>query len=141
MDKLPIKITEGALSKNVGKLSKSFLRNLNPLEVLHEYFEYQKTLDEQRTTREHISAKRDIAIKSIEAQKEILLDYFNKRFSERKDSLDKFFDVLDNAIKEKDDKQLDVALAGILGILKDNPLGDFQTFKENMLMPNYKIEL
>lgn len=141
MDKLPIKISEGVLAKSVGKLSKKFLRNVNPLEVLHEYFEYQKTLDEQRTTRELISAKRDIAIKSIEAQKEILLDYFNKRFSERKDSLDKFFDVLANAIKEKDDKQLDVALAGILGILKDNPLGDFQTFKENMLMPNYNIEL
>jgi len=141
MEKLPIKITEKALTKNIGKLSKSVLRNLNPLEVLHEYFEYQKTLDEQRTTRENIKAKRDIAIKSIEAQKEILLDYFNKRFSERKDSLNKFFTVLDNAIKEKDDKQLDVALAGILGILKDNPLGDFQTFKENMLMPDYKIEL
>lgn len=141
MEKIPIKITEKAITKNIGKLSKSVLRNLNPLEVLHEYFEYQKTLDEQRTTRENINAKRDIAIKSIEAQKEILLDYFNKRFSERKDSLNKFFTVLDNAIKEKDDKQLDVALAGILGILKDNPLGDFQTFKENMLMPDYKIEL
>ncbi|MBA4251988.1 MAG: hypothetical protein C0425_10020 [Chlorobiaceae bacterium] len=141
MDKLPIKITEKTLYKNVGKLSKIVLRNLNPLEVLHEYFEYQKTLDEQKTAREHINAKRDIAIKSIEAQKEILLDYFNKRFNERKDSLEKFFTLLDNSIKEKDDKQLDVALAGILGILKDNPLGDFQTFKENMLMPNYKIEL
>ncbi len=141
MEKLPIKITEKTITKNLGKLSKSVLRNLNPLEVLLEYFEYKKTLDAQKTTRKAIQAKRDIAIKSIEAQKEILLDYFNKRFSERKDSLDKFFDVLDNAIKEKDDKQLDVALSGILGILKDNPLGDFQTFKENMLMPNYKIEL
>jgi len=141
MEKLPIKITEKTITKNLGKLSKSVLRNLNPLEVLHEYFEYKKTLDEQKTTRKNIKAKRDIAIKSIEAQKEILLDYFNKRFSERKDSLDKFFSLLDSAVKEKNEKQLDVALAGILGILKDNPLGDFQAFKENMLMPDYKIEL
>ncbi len=141
MEKLPIKITEKTITKNLGILSKSVLRNLNPLEAINEYFEYKKTLDEQKTTRKIIKAKRDIAIKSIEAQKEILLDYFNKRFSERKALLEKFFNLLDKAVKEKNYKQLDVAFAGILGILKDNPLGDFKAFKENMLMPDYTIEL
>ena len=67
--------------------------------------------------------------------------YFERRFSERKEALQNFFLLLTEAVTSKDDKQLEVALAGILGIIKDNPLGDFKVFRENMLNSDYEIEI
>ena len=40
-----------------------------------------------------------------------------------------------------DDKELRVALNGILGIIRQNSLSDFAEFKKNMLDPNFMIEL
>ena len=41
----------------------------------------------------------------------------------------------------KDNHQLNVALAGILGIIQDNPLDDFETFKQHFHDPDYVIEI
>lgn len=123
-----------ATSSVVGKvgrvLGKGIVQNLNPLEVLREYVSYRKTVEEQQTERERIAARRDIAVRLIESEREIILKYFAQRFAERKDALNGFFDVLHTAVQEKNEHAMDTALSGILGIVKDSPLKDFETFRQ-----------
>ncbi len=125
----------------LGYIAKNLAVNANPIKVLSDYLEYRNTVEQNVTAREEIKAKRDVAIEVIRAQEKIILEYFEKRFKERKDALQNFFQLLWKAVESKDEIQLDVALTGILGVIKDNPLGDFENFKKNMLKSDYKIEL
>ena len=117
----------GKVILNGGKV---IVRDLNPLEVVREYVSYRKTVSEQQTERERIAAKRDVAVRLIESEREIILEYFAQRFAERKDALNGFFDVLHTAVQEKNERVMDTALSGILGIVKDSPLKDFDTFRK-----------
>ena len=117
----------GKVILNGGKM---IVRDLNPLEVVREYVSYRKTVSEQQTERERIAAKRDVAVRLIESEREIILEYFAQRFAERKAALNGFFDVLHTAVQEKNEHAMDTALSGILGIVKDSPLKDFETFRQ-----------
>lgn len=114
----------------LGAGSKVIVQNLDLLEVLREYISYRKTAEEQQTERARIAAKRDIAVRLIESEREIILEYFAQRFAERKAALNGFFDVLHTAVQEKNEHAMDTALSGILGIVKDSPLKDFETFRQ-----------
>ncbi len=117
----------GKVILNGGKV---IVRELNPLEVLREYISYRKTVSEQQTERERIAARRDVAVRLIESEKEIIMEYFKQRFAERTTALNGFFDVLHSAVQEKNEHAMDTALSGILGIVKDSPLKDFETFRQ-----------
>ncbi len=120
-----------SVGKSVGRvLGKGIVRNLNPFEVLVEYLSYRKTVEEQQTERERIAARRDIAVRLIESEREIILKYFAQRFAERKDALNGLFDVLHTAMQEKNEHAMDMALSGIVAIVKDSPLKDFETFRQ-----------
>ena len=107
------------------------MQNLNPLEVLREYVAWRKTAEEQNTERQRIIAKRKVAVLAIETERDVILEYFKLRFSERKDALKGFFRVLHAAVEEKNEKAMDTALERILGVVKDNPLKDFETFRSS----------
>ena len=128
----------GELVKTGGKAA---LMRLNPTQVIAEYLDYKRKVAEEETKREEIWAKRDVALATLSAQKELIEKYFKERFAERAAGLDKFFDLLDSAIEGKNEKQMELALAGILGILKDSPLKDFETFRESFQKENFLIEI
>lgn len=133
MSKPPINMTGKVVGKYVGGAGKIIIQNLNPLDVLREYVSYRKTVEEQKTEREKILAQRDIAIKSIESEKEVILKYFELRFSERKEALSQLFEVLHQAVESKNTAVVDSVLDGILGIIKDNPLKDFESFRRSRI--------
>jgi capsid protein len=113
-----------------GKAGKTVLVSVNPLEVIREYVNYRRIVEEQKTERERIVSERDRAVKALEAEKEVILDYFERRFKERKEALSGLFDILHQGIVNKNDNVIDKALEGIVGIVKDNPLKDFETFRQ-----------
>ncbi len=128
----------GELVKTGGKAA---LMRLNPTQVIAEYLDYKRKVAEEETKREEIWAKRDVALATLSAQKELIEKYFKERFAERAAGLDNFFDLLDSAIESKSEKQVELALAGILGILKDSPLKDFEIFRESFQNENFLIEI
>ena len=103
--------------------------------------DYFRTLTEEETKRQAIAANRDVLIARITAEKATILAYFSERFAERRAALDEFFELLHHAVESKDNHQLNVALAGILGVIQDNPLDDFETFKKQFEDPNYVFEI
>ena len=100
-----------------------------------------RTMQEEETKRQAIMANRDVLIARLTAEKETILAYFSHRFAERRAALDEFFELLRYAVDSRDNHQLNVALAGILGIIQDNPLDDFETFKQQFHDPDYTIEI
>lgn len=130
MAKTPIpKTATSTLVKHLGSGGKVIVQNLNPLEIVREYVSYRKTVAEQKTERAKISAKRAVALKAIEAEKTVILAYFEHRFAERRVALDGLLETLQGAVKTKNEHAMDVALSGIVGILQDSPLKDFESFR------------
>ena len=100
-----------------------------------------RSMQEEKTKRQAIAAHRDVLTARITAEKEAILAYFDYRFAERRAVLDKFFELLHHAVDSKDDHLLNVALSGILGVIQDNPLDDFETFRRQFHDPDYVIEI
>ena len=117
------------LGRLAGKAGKVVIQNLNPLEVLREYCAYRKAAEEEVTRRKEIKAKREGAVAVIHAQRELIEQYFQHRFAERASALSQFFKLLEHAMDEQNAAELDAALNGILGVVKDSPLKEFEYFR------------
>lgn len=103
--------------------------------------DYFRTLQEEETKRQAIAANREVLVARITAEKDAILAYFDLRFAERRAALDEFFELLSHAMKSGDNQQLTAALAGILGVIQDNPLDDFETFRRQFDNPDHVIEI
>lgn len=121
-----VKVLTGSLSK----AGKAAMRDLDPLDALRAYCELRAKTEDEQTRREEIRANRDVAVATILANKALMEEYFSQRFAERRVVLDQLFSVLSHAVDTENDGQLDRALDGILGVVKDNPLSDFAAFRE-----------
>ena len=124
------KVGGKSIGKLAGKVGKEVIQNLNPLAVLQEHFSYKQASESEITRHEEIQARREIAVATIQAQKEALEQYFYLHFEERATVLSELFKLLDHAVEKQDINELDVALNGILGVVKDNPLKDFESFRD-----------
>ena len=96
--------------------------------LISAYKDNHKVTEEQRTARENIRATRDISIENIKAQKEVMLDYFNQVFSEKKDLYQKYFDRLDKGIETNNIELIQTMASSIVTIAMDSPLKDLQRF-------------
>ena len=102
---------------------------------------YFLTLQEEETKRQAIAANRDVLVSRINAERDVILAYFGERFAERRAALDDLFVALHHATGNGDNEQLVAVLGGILGIIQQNPLDDFETFKRKLQEPDYVIEI
>ena len=111
------------------------------METIQATVEYLKTHETERTQREYIRAKRDVLVTVLNTERDCLLAYFEHRFAERRSALEEFYRLLHTAVESGDTKQLQASLAGILGIIQDNPLDDLVEFREKWSNPEFTIEL
>lgn len=112
------------------------LSSIDPLAVIREVVELVKTISDADREREAIWARREVLVTALNNEKELLLSYFDRRFSERENALSAFYDLLHKAVDSGNSEVLQAALAGILGVLKDSPLSDLESFRKAMLDPN-----
>lgn len=90
---------------------------------------YLTAREEEATKRAYLTARRDVLVTAITAEHRFLQAYVAQRFGERRAVLDAFFSVLQEAVSARDLEVIDRALTGILGVLKDHPLQDLETFR------------
>jgi len=127
--------------KNLIKTGKKTTHKIPPLNAL-EALESLKTLvnaatqnhkitEEQKTIRANIEAQKEIAIEEIRAKKEILLNYFENVFKERRENYKKLFDLLDKGIETNNFEMIQLATNGIVTIALDSPLKELEKFQSN----------
>ena len=117
------------------------LIDLDPQAIIEAGADYLKTREAEVTEREWIRANYQAFLAALQSEQEDLLTYFEYRFAERREALHEFYHVLHTAVETGDDHQLDIAICGILGIIKDNPLNDYEKFKMAYNDPDTIIEL
>lgn len=117
------------------------LVGLDPQAIINAGVDYLKTREAEITNRELIRANYQAFLSALQAEQEVLLIFFEYRFAERREALGEFYQVLHKAVETGDDHQLDIAICGILGVIKDNPLNDFEKFRQTYNDSNAVIEL
>jgi hypothetical protein len=103
--------------------------------------DYMATIQCQETRRLEIAAHHDIVIHALNQERDIILAYFNHTFTERRLVLEQCLDLMDKAIDASDHESLNLSLSTILGVIHENPLKDFATFKHRMSEPGFQIVL
>lgn len=109
--------------------------------IISAAIKYMQIHEEESTRREYIRAKSDALVAALNNERDVILAYFEYRFAERRSALDEFYVLLRSSVDSGDTTRLQVALAGILGIIQDNPLGELAEFREKWADPNFAIEL
>ncbi len=106
------------------------------LQVITEVIDYLKLAQVEETKRQMIAAQRDVLVRAIESEKELIEKYFQERFRERATALGELFTMLRSAVDKGDITIVDRTLAAILGILQDSPLRDLENFRSWFYSPD-----
>lgn len=83
-----------------------------------------KFCEVQETKRENIRATRDVYIKRLEVQRDIIIDYLERSFDERRKLFELQFKVVNHALETGDTKQLELSLQSINDLAKSSPFKD-----------------
>lgn len=103
-----------------------------------------KFVKSQEVKREKIVAEKETKIAQISATKEILKEYLDKTFDERKDTFNKYFEVVDAALANGNNEALAKALDEINSLAASSPfkdLSNMSTFKEIMNNSNEDLDI
>ena len=117
--------------------SKQIVSKVNPLEALNNIAnhvgEWQKIKEEEKTKRHAISARRDMVIEDIRANRDAFIETLKENYKERANVYNRAFDTLDKAIELGNIEAAQLAMTGILEQIKTNPLPSFGEFKQSFL--------
>lgn len=101
--------------------------------------EVAKFTELQETKRTQIRSNADVAIKKVEAMREVLQEYLTKSFDERSAIFDKHFEVVDSALINGDTAMLSAGLNAINELAASSPfkaLADFNSVQQMLLTDN-----
>ena len=101
--------------------------------------EVAKFTELQETKRTQIRSNADVAIKKVEAMREVLQEYLTKSFDERSAIFAKHFEVVDSALINGDTAMLSAGLNAINELAASSPfkaLADFNSIQQMLLTDN-----
>ena len=105
--------------------------------------EVAKFSELQETKRTQIRADADVAIKKVEAMRDVLKQYLEKSFDERSSIFIKQFEVVDKALATGDNAMLSMGLTAINELAASSPfkaLADINTVQQ-MLTDDSEIDI
>lgn len=78
---------------------------------------------------------------ALQYHRDLVESYLDDIFEERRFTLESFFKELHLAVENQDYQALTILVGGILAVLEQNPLHDFEKFKAALKDPEFIIEL
>ena len=103
-----------------------------------------KFCEVQETKREEIRANRDARIKQLEAQRDIILNYLDRSFDERRYLFEKHFKIVDHALMTGNTEELTLSLQTINDLAKSSPfkaLADLGNVQNTLNQPNSTFDI
>lgn len=95
----------------------------------------------QETKREGIRAQRDLMIERIDRTADLIKDYLDKTFDERRYQFDKYFTMIDRAIETGDQNLLALSLQNINQLSASSPFKDLKTIGDAINNPNTEWDI
>jgi len=93
-----------------------------PVSAAREIFGFYQLRETEKTKRTEIKCNSDKEIAAIRENAQLLRDYFDKAFAERRENFDRFFQMLDAGLSSGNNQQIDTALSLIVTMIKESPL-------------------
>lgn len=109
--------------------------------VAQAVLDHARIAEEEATKRAEIAAARDVTVERIDATRKVISQYLQRTFDERRGNFDRLFDVLDRAQAGDDLEGMQLALTGILELVKSSPFKDISSFKKSFHDPDQVWEL
>lgn len=117
------------------KGTKQVLNSVNPLDAINNIAnhvsKWQETKEREKTNRHAISAKRDVLIESIRADRDMFIQALEMNYRERAVVYSGLFKALDSALESGNVEFAALAMGGIVEQIKNNPLPSFGDFKQS----------
>lgn len=133
------------VSKKSGCFNLDSLNSKDASDVLKAVVEskrdYEKTKEEEATKRLAIEKATEIHLAKIKSNKETVENISKAIFNERKNAIDKSFEVLERALDEDKDAVAIAAMNGISDIVKESPLKDFDSISNALQNDNIDLIL
>lgn len=106
--------------------------------LVNAWKDYKITAELEETKRENIRAWRDVNVKAIEKNTEILKHYLDSAFSERRQTIQGMFVLLDKGLASGDSQVINGALTSILEITRQSPLAGARELINSLEDPDVK---
>ena len=107
-------------AKSGGKFGPAQMVEMTNL-FINKSAEVAKFCEVQKTKRAHIRAQAEVAIHQIDAIRDVLKDYLERSFDERRKIFDKEFEVVDKCLANGDTQALAVTLNSITALAQSSP--------------------
>jgi hypothetical protein len=98
--------------------------------VLQALSEYARTLEHEKSNRAEIERKRKTALSAIRSERQMMIEYLNHRFGERKTLYEQYFRLVDTALELQNEEIVRLALESVLNIYQDNPASGLEGFRQ-----------
>ena len=86
-------------------------------------------IESEKTKREEIQKDKEIALKKIQMQRDLLMTYLEKTYDERKTAFSKYFEVVDYALQNNNVQELAMGLENINDLAKSSPFKNLADLK------------
>ena len=96
---------------------------------------------DERRVRVELDARYNAFVEALRVEQETILGYFDRVFGERENALRQFYDLMERASEDGDNEQLKIAVEGIVGVIRSNPLLGFEEFRNALSDPTKVIDL
>lgn len=103
--------------------------------------DYLKVAQQEGTKRAAIAAQRDVALASIQAQRDNISELMRYTFNERAAVIQKQFAALDRALTLGDVALADAALKGMVGVVQSSPFKSIEEMQTAMGAKDFVIRL
>lgn len=127
------------ISKNLKNVPVPVVDGVN--NVLTQMFDYLKLAETETTKRAEIFAKRDVALKTLQDQREVFEQLMTFTFQERAAVLQKQFDVLDHAMAGGELSAIKFALDGMVNVIQTSPFKSIQEMQTALGSKDFVVRL
>lgn len=110
-------------------------------QLVGQVIEYRRIVANERVRQEEIRAQRDVILAEIAMRREILLNAADKVFQERRETLGKMFDGLEQAVEKGDSESVGQVLSGIVALAKHSPLADVRALAKDLSSDRFVLDL
>jgi hypothetical protein len=109
--------------------------------VVSSVTDYMKVAEQEETKRTEIRARRDVALATIQAQRDTVMEMIRYTFQERALVLQKHFDVLDKALASGQTELVHTSLTGMVAVIQSSPFKNVQEMQQALGSKDFVVRL
>ncbi len=131
-------LTGEIVKKQAGRIGKKAVAGVNGMDLIRElkdaYFDYIKVVEQEKTKRRDIEAWEKTKLAAINAHREVLMDFLDRSFDERKKNFNKLFHALDKAMNAGNLAAISLLVENIVDLAKSSPFKDLASVAQTRAM-------